>query len=542
MKREITMNPLDRLIAYISPRTALKRHAARMMVNSLGGYGRRSFDAVSGGRLRSDWTNITRDADAANVTSLSALRNNVRDLTRNSGIVAGPLRRITNNVIGVGIRPQARVKEDGPYDIGGDDPLSAITKDTAERFNYNVEKLWRSWSSKSDAALQMNFYEQQGLAFRGMLGDGESLVICRSSQNKSRPLPLCLEVCEIDRLSTPPGEMSNPKIRNGVEFDTEGVPIRYYILKKHPGSSVITGKDINDYEQVDAFAENGNRNVLHLYDILRPGQSRGYTPFAAGLKDIQDLDRYLEAEVVGARIAACLAAFVQSPADYSMYSSLSSNETAQKIREFEPGMIEYLRPGEEVNVFSSNRPNNAFSNFIRQMMMNIANAVDIPYEVFTNDWANLNYSNARTVLLQAYLAFRIYQLYVINHFCIPVWENFITDGLISGKIEAPGFDRRRDDYLRCAWIPPGWAWVDPVKEATGKQLEVNNLFETLSDICASKGKDFEETIETRAMEMKKIKDVEKKYGVKLQPEKSPPPVAGDDKGKGKDKEETEDAE
>ena len=36
--------------------------------------------------------------------------------------------------------------------------------------------------------------------------------------------------------------------------------------------------------------------------------------------------------------------------------------------------------------------------------------------------------------------------------------------------------------------------------------------------------------------------MEKKYGVKLQPEKAPPPIAGDDKGKGKDKEETEDAE
>lgn len=535
MTKPAAMNILDRAFSFFAPQRAIKRQAARMMLNLMDG--RRNFDAVSGGRLRSDWTNISRDADSANVSSLSSLRNNVRHLTRNSGIVSGPLKRVTNNVIGTGIRPQSRLKADGPYD--NSDPQIAITQEVADRFNYNAEKLWRTWTKQSDAYLQMNFAEQQALAFRAMYGDGEALAVCRSSRHPGRPLPLCVENIEIDRLSTPLSELGNTKIRNGIEFNDEGIPSRYYILRRHPGSTMVTGKDIADYEVLDAFSPTGARQVIHLYDILRPGQSRGYTPFASALKDIQDLDRYREAEIVAARIAACLAAFVKSPADYQMYSGLDSNATSQKIREFEPGMIEYLQPGEEINVFSANRPNNSMEAFTKHMMMSAANAVDIPYEVFANDWAGLNYSNARTVLLQAQLAFRVYQVYWVNHFCAPIWENFIADAIIAGKLEAPGFDRRREDYLRSVWIPPGWQWVDPVKEATGKQMEVENLFETLSDICASKGKDFDETIEARAMELKKIKELEKKFGVSLTPEKTPP--ADPEKSVGTDKEDDEDA-
>ena len=511
-KRPVAMNILDRAVSFFAPRAAIRRQAARMMLSVMGG--RRSFDAVAGGRLRSDWTNIVRDADSANVNSLSALRNNVRHLTRNTGLVSGPLKRVTNNVIGAGIRPQARVKADGPYD--SNDPQTAITPEIAERFNYQAEKLWKQWSKKSDSFLQMNVYEQMALGFRGMYGDGEALVVCRSSKHPARTLPLCLENVEIDRLCTPTSEVGNPSIRNGIEFDTEGIPIRYYIRRRHPGSSVVTGKDINDCEAIDAFSPTGARQVIHLYDILRPGQSRGYTPFAAALKDIQDLDRYREAEVVAARIAACLAAFIKSPSDYQAYAGLPQDSTGGKrIREFEPGMIEYLNPGEEINVFSANRPNSAMEAFTKNMMRSAANAVDVPYEVFANDWSGLNYSNARTVLLQAYLGFRIYQIYVVNHLCVPIWENVIADGLISGKLEAPGFEMRREDYLTSVWIPPGWQWVDPVKEATGKKLEVENNFETLGDILASKGKDLDETLEARALELKKIKKLEDKYGVIL---------------------------
>lgn len=502
----------DRFLGYIAPHWALRRHSARIMLNVLGE--KRSFEAIDSNRLRGDWTNITKDADAANINSLETLRNRVRDIERNSGIISGPIKRIANNVVGRGIVPQSKVKEDGPYDTN--DPKRKIPADQAEKFNYQAEKNWRIWISKADAQLRQTFYEQQKLAFTSMLRDGEILSVCRSSKNYGRIIPLCNELIEIDRLSTPASELKNTKIRNGIEFDTEGVPIRYYILKKHPGSStfVALAKE-TDFEVIDAFDTNGTRKVSHLYDILRPGQSRGYSPFISGLSDIQDLSRYLEAEIVAARVAACLAAFVETPGAYGMHNALDSNASSQRISEFEPGMIEYLAPGEKINTFMPNRPSTQFADFIRQMLRNISNAVDTPYELFSGDWAGMNYSNARTVLLQAYLGFRIYQSYMINHFCAPIWENFVQDCVIADLVDAPLFAVRRYDYLRCSWVAPGWQWVDPLKESKSAQTELEASINTLSDILAGKGQDWEETLEQRAEELKKIKELEEKYDIKF---------------------------
>ena len=507
---------IDRVISYIAPNYALRRYSAHLMFKALSGPDReeRSFEAITNSRLRSDWTNITQDADAALGVNGQALRNMVRDLSHRNGLIAGPIRRITNNIIGQGIRPQARVKEDGPYDT----PQGSrkITEDTAKRFNYQAEKNYRKWGKKASSDLRTTIEELQSLAFRAMISDGECLVVARSSNRNGRIIPLALEVIEIDRLSTPPKEVSNPKIRNGIEFDDEGVPVRYFVLKRHPGStSIQTIAKINDYEEITAYGSNELQKVFHLYDILRPGQSRGYTPFAAGLGDIHDIARYREAVMVAARAGACLAAFVKRPHAYGIAQQKPSNDSGQLITKFEPGMVKYLNPGEEITAFSPNQPQNQFGEFTKQILLTAANAIDVPYEIFANDWAGLNYSNARTVLLQAYIAFRIYQRYIINHLCIPVWENFISDCVVTEIIEAPDYGLRKDDYLNVSWVPPGWAWVDPLKESKAAQNDIENLITTLSDTLAGRGDDWEETVEQRARELKKIKELEEKYGIEM---------------------------
>jgi lambda family phage portal protein len=507
---------IDKAIGFFAPGYALKRYAARETLSALSKplskTEERAFEVVQSARYRDDWTNATQDADAANVNNLQALRNMVRDLTHRSGIVAGPLKRLTNNVVGHGIKPQARVKEDGEYD--GVEGAPPITAKRAEKFNYQIEKAWRRWYKMSDSSLKQNFYEQQGLAFRAMVGDGEILAVLRSSSRQGRIIPLCVELIEIDRLSSPLSEINNPKIRNGIEFDNEGVPVRYFVLKRHPGSTgIISNASLSDYEIVDAYGSNGLKKVIHLYDILRPGQSRGYTPFAAGLEDMQNLSRYKEAVIVGARIRSCLAVFIRKPMAYSTWNAKGSNAEGQKISGFEPGMIRYLNPGEEPFSLDPSGSIPEAAELTKQFLQWAANAVDMPYEVFANDWKDLNYSNARTVLLQAYLAFRVYQNYLVEHMCIPVWENFVSDCVVEDIVKADGFGLRKDDYFRSSWIIPGHEWVDPAKESEAASNDLNNLIDNLANILAGKGEDWEESIEQRAKELKKIKDLEKKYDI-----------------------------
>ena len=281
---------------------------------------------------------------------------------------------------------------------------------------------------------------------------------------------------------------------------------------------MLTNRKFNadDYEQVDAFNRNGTQKVFYLFNPVRPEQMLGFTQFAAGLKDMQDLDRIIDAEKLAMLEDACLTGFVKTmnPTGFQgAYTDPGKKE--DRIHEFSPNKWHYLNPDEEVDIHSPKRPNEQLQNMIDQLLRGPANALDVPPEVLSQNWRDFNYSNARTVLLFFYLSCRVRQKYLVDHFLTPVYESVAVQMVAKGLVQAPAFDRRREDYMNHAWIPPGWQWIDPVKEAEGKQIETDNNFDSIYNVCASKGNDAEEILESNARFLKRKKDLEEKHGIKF---------------------------
>jgi len=533
-KSNSNMNLLDKAILALAPTYGAKRVIMRRRFERLqefkGVTNRRSFDAVSGDRTRYDFLTSSSSADSAIKNDLGSLRQHVRQLEYNNGFVSGPIRRLVNNVVGGGIRFQARLTADGDNRY-----FPKINQKTAENFNRDMERFFRWWVPMADLRLMQDFYELQAVVAGAIERDNEALAILRISDRASRRRvsPLCVEVLEIDRLMTPMSEISNPAIRSGVEYDDEGVPKTYYILKVHPGETLTLALNRSDYDEVPAFLPNGTRKVLHLFRPVRPEQTRGYTQWASALKDIQDLDRYREAEIMGALEDACMTGTVETenPVGFAAgFTDPSGSDTSgyDRIHDFAPNQVFYLKPGEKFNIHRNNRPNEQFRDFSEDLMSGPSNAVDIPPEVFYQNFKGMNYSNARTVLLMFYLSCRMRQQFIIRHFCTPVYEALARDFIAKGKVPANGFDRREYDFLRHAWIPPGWQWVDPVKEAKGKEIDVENVFETLSDVHAARGSDYEEVMERRARELKFQAELEEKYGIKFPAKKAAAAPAADE--------------
>jgi len=521
--QEIQMSWLNSAIKKIAPIFALKREIATRRLARLQDIKSRSFEATVGGRLRYDFLTTSKSADGATKDDIGTLRSHVRQLEYNSGNVAGPIQRITTNVVGQGIKFQARIKKDDPYARTGGSPIS---EQAAKKTNAQIEKLFKRWTKKADTKLTSTFYELQALAEAALIRDGEALVVGRESARTDRAVRYCLQILEADRLQTPAQEITNPKIRNGIEFDAEGAPKTYYLLKQHPGDAMSMALSPDDFEEVPAFYPNGTKKVIHLFNPVRPEQTRGYTRLAAGLKDLQDLDRYREAELMAALEDACMTGVVttEAPTAWQQASTKASgSEEYDRIQEFAPGEWHYLAPGEKVDIHSPKRPNDAFGEFNNQLIRGPANALDIPPEIMSQNWAGMNYSNARTVLLMFYAFCRLQQQYLKTHLCEPVYEVFLNTAIATGKLTIPGYATRKADYQEHAWIAPGWQWVDPVKEAKGKEIEVQNNFATLTDICAAQGLDFEEVIETRARELQKIQEQEKEKGITF-PSKTGPPA------------------
>jgi lambda family phage portal protein len=433
--------------------------------------------------------------------------------------------------VGTGLTFQSRVKADDGYKLN---LQPNITDKQAEQFNPAVEFYFKEWCKKADSRLVSNFFELQRLVMGALIRDGEVLAVGRKSNRKDRLIPYCIDLYEIDRLMTPIGEINNPKITGGIEFDDEGAPLKYYISKVHPGSSVAMTRAKGDFYEIDAYNQNGTKKVMHLFNPVRPEQIRGFSELASSLKDIQDMDRYREAEIYSALEDACLTGFVttENPAMFQQnYTEDAESPEYEKLHEFAPGKFSYLRPGEDIKIHSPNRPNSQFGEMVNQLLRGPSNALDIPPEVLSQNWQGMNYSNARTVLIMFYLSCRIRQQHLIDHFCSVAYESVARELIAKGLVPAEGFQTRSSDYLKHIWIPCGWQWIDPVKEAKGKEIEMNNNFETLTSILAGQGKDFEETMETRAMELKKIKELEEKHGVKMSaPPKAPGNAPQGDQG------------
>jgi len=522
------------VVSKIAPGLALKREIAQRRLNRLEELtpkNRRSFDAVSANRLRYDFLSPNNSADEA-LSGADKLRRHVRQMEYNNGFVCGPIIRIVNNVVGLGFQFQSRVTADEE----GSRRIPKIRQHDAELFNRDMERAFRKWSKKADKRLNLTFNGLLRQVEGALVRDGEVLVIGRNSTRRDRLIPYCLDVLEIDRLETPMSEINNPKIRNGIRYDREGVPKSYFVLKQHPGETVRSPRSIsNDYDETPAFNRNGTRKVIHLFNPLRPEQSRGFSAFASALKDYQDVDRYREAEIMAALEAACLTGIVETPDPTGFQANRTvgnlseedGDDTERRIHEFAPGEWHYLNSGEKVQIFHPSRPNDAFGDFTDQLLRGPANALDMPPELLTQDWKGMNYSNARTVLLQFYISCRLRQQFLKDHFCAPVYENVARSLVAMGLVQALSFDRRMDDWLEHAWIPPGWSWVDPIKEAKGKEIEVENNFETLTDVCAARGKDLEETLRTRARELKLKLDLEKEFGVQFPSKKAGAQPAAD---------------
>jgi capsid protein len=49
-------------------------------------------------------------------------------------------------------------------------------------------------------------------------------------------------------------------------------------------------------------------------------------------------------------------------------------------------------------------------------------------------------------------------------------------------------------------VPPGYGWVDPVKEISASQSAIEVGVSTLSDEAAAQGRDWEEVLEQQARE------------------------------------------
>ena len=422
------------------------------------------------------------------------LRERSRDLYSGGGPLGrGAIDRIVLNSIGPGLKLNCRISASAD--------LLGLTESEAAEWENNTEREFAFWaeSKNCDIARGMNFYELQSLCFKSVLINGDALVIFPMRKLKNFPYDLRIALIESDRLVNPPFRDYKSMIDGGVEFDDDGLPIAYHIANRHPLSE-IPGQPVLKYFRIPAFGENsGRRNVLHIFRAERINQHRGVPFLAPVIETLKQLGRYSDAELMAAVIGGIFALFFQhDPRDENdeylgeenIASDLGTNDTEEinswreTVASFSTndmfGMIADLPLRTKPVSISPSRPNTAFDAFVTSLVRQIGSALGIPAEVLLLNFQS-SYSASRGALLEAWKLFNYWRDWWVSNFCQPIYEEWLEEAVLKGRVKAPGFFENpliHYVYTWADWTGPSQGQLDPVKEVKAAVLRVENGFST----------------------------------------------------------------
>jgi lambda family phage portal protein len=455
---------------------------------------RRMYEGAKVSRLTSDWVTGGTSADAEIKGSLPRLRNRSRQLVRDNDYARQAIRAVRNNVIGTGIRMQAQVRMQR-----GGGRLDQTVNDA-------IENAWAMWGRKDSChtAGRLSFTDIERLLVGSMAESGEVFVrMVRQPFGRSK-VPFALEIIESDLLDdtyTGGSTVEGNEWRMGVELDRWGRPVRYAFLTKHPGDSGVGGMPVGAPRHRFVAAE----EVIHLYLMDRPGQTRGVPMLASAIQRLHMVAGYEQAEVVRARASSALMGFITSPEGELMGDEVMDGE---RVSNFEPGVFKYLAPGESVTVPQLDAPDGQLEPFMRAMLRAMAAGVGCSYETISRDFSQTNYSSSRLSLLEDRENWKALQQFMIENFHRPVFEAWLEMAVLSGVLNLPAYETDPERYRQVRWMPRGWAWVDPAKEVDAYKEAVRCGFKTQADVVAEQGGDLEELLLARKAEVDRADELE----------------------------------
>lgn len=491
------LNAIDRFVGFFSPGKALKRIHSRLLYNHIRnneGELERKYEAARVDRLNKGWRPSNMSADLSLQGDADVVRAKARDLVENNAYAKGILRAAVRNIVGPGIRPQSMV------DMGDSD----ASEQTRER----IEAVWDRWQMQADVTGHLSFYEMQQLIVSERWEAGEILVQFVESSDPNRVVPFALELIDIDRLASdhwfPRNQADNGnEVRRGVELDATGRAVAYWLYPYHPN-------DINA-TQVRPVRHDAE-NFIHIFKRNRAGQTRGISELAPVVRWLKNLDRYMDNELTSSTIASCFSVAIKTisaGADGGIGGPSSddgSDDNGNGFEYLEPGIVARLFPDEEIQVIDPSRRQSDAISWLTFMQRAIGVGTGLSYERLTRDYSQTNYSSNRASDLEDRREFRMEQQAIIRQLCIPVWNRFMA-ACVQKRVY--GFPDKWeavtdwDNWTNHSWNPPGWEWVDPLKEVKATTEALNNNLTTLAEENQKRdGGDWRARLRQRGLEKK----------------------------------------
>lgn len=496
---------------------------------------------ASGGEIAL-WQPRNVSADAAVLKDAGRLRARARDLVRNNPHAKNAVRMNRDAVSGSGLKLSLKIdwRTLGLADI-----------EVASEWQDHVTREWEAFAEsiecQADARRQRTFSQIFQLVDQTDYVDGEALSIVEMKPGIGA-YQTCLNVIDVDRLSTPAGVLESDVIRGGVERDGYGEPIAYHIRVGHPADVGLSLSALS-WQRVERQTPWGRPVVLHVYDHLRPEMTRGVTEFASTIASMRMLADYNEAELNSAITRASYAAVIKTELDWSSAMAVigarggsaqaSGNPIFDNVAAYLKGAGEYhqgseitwkgtkiphLLPNESLDVVKTDAANANFAEFENAFIRHLAAGLGVEAHELAKNYSDVNYSAARAALLSVWRTYKARRTRLVTSFAMPFFGAWLEEAVAIGTVPLPpgvgDFYAARPYLVRGTFVAWGKPMIDPAKERQAQMLGMSMGVDTLEAIAAEDGANWRDTLDQAAYE--------RAYKLKLglDPDATGPEMAG----------------
>lgn len=484
------------------------------------------------------WTPPSQSADRDILPQKRIADARVRDMVRNDAYV----------LTGTNIRKDTIVG--GIYALNAEPKTKLLLGEENEawetEFQEEVEERFTLWAESDECwpdATRRQTFTGMVRQIAGMdVWCGESLTVVEWAREDMdmRTHNTALRIIDMDRLTTPHNKINDATVIAGVQLSDRHIAQGYHIRKAHPRD--FFDPKSQEWEYVPTRLPWGRRQALHLFEAMRPGQTRGLSDMVSGLLEMRMTKDFRATVLQNAFIQATYAATVESDMDTKAIferlggGNLGEDEIAAGIssymgsylgsvakfigdsKQFQIGgvKIPHLPPGSKLNLKPMGQGGPLGTEFEQSLLRHLAAILGLSYEQLSKDYTKTNYSSARASGIETWKFMQSRKKMITDRWANMVYRLWLEETLNKGLLTtvksaklpnfyAPGM---ADAYSNCSWIGTGRGQVDELKETQAATLRLKYNVSTAEEEIGRLGKDWRRVYRQIAREKKLRKDLD----------------------------------
>lgn len=465
-----------------------------------------------GGQLRA-WNPEPESVDAALLPNFERGNARADDLVRNNGYAANAIQlhqdHIVGTFFGLSYRPNYRYLD--------------IPDKEARAFAREVEDAWWEFAEDDHCYLDVErkrtftMMIREGVAMHSFAGELFTQPCWSSDSN--RVFKTQFKMISAKRISNPLGQCDTRTIRNGVRLDKNGAALGYYVSEDdYPMYSPT------QWRYIPRQMSNGRPAMIHVFEPLEDGQTRGANQFYSVMEQMRMLDTLQNTQLQSAIVKAMYAATIESELDTqsAMEFILGAGEGGKaSMDELLRNMVSYysaaqvklggakvphLYPGDSLNLQTAQSADNGYSTFEQSLLRYIAAGLGVSYEQLSRNYSQMSYSTARASANESWCYFMGRRKFIASRQASQMFLCWLEEAIARRVIRLPAkarfsFQEARASWAKCEWIGAGRLAIDGLKEVQEAVMLIESGLSTYEIECAKRGLDYEDVFAQQLREV-----------------------------------------